>query len=485
MRNSSISTILVAALVWLAPSPVRAQQSLQVPIQFDFLSPGARSLALGSAFVALADDATAAWTNPAGLWNLPDSEISLEGRFQGFEQPFMTGGRLSGAVTGSGQDTVPSAQFAPLKGDRTGLSFLSFLYSTRHLKLAAYRHELLRVDQSFQYDGVFQFEPNLAFTNRDIAFEGRRQIVIDNYGVSVGRQVGPSNRTWGPILIGGGVSMARFSLDYTASSFLHHGTYGPPDPVNQLLARSSQTGDEWAMGATAGVLVPIRGVVTVGAAYRNGPRFAFTSVVTPTTSAQVSADEEFDVPDVLALGIRVGPFTRGSSQVAAAQAQPGALASEPRGPTGTWQVAVEYKRVQNSQLRSSYIASFLRANDPAEKAYAFSIDDSNEFHLGFEYVFNRARVRPALRGGFWYDPDHSLQYSSPTNDLYDERFRTSLSNGKDLWHYTFGLGLVTGTRLEFNVGGDVSSRSTAVSASAIVRFRKAPQPTLPPLDLNP
>ena len=82
-------------------------------------------------------------------------------------------------------------------------------------------------------------------------------------------------------------------------------------------------------------------------------------------------------------------------------------------------------------------------------------------------------------------PDHSVQYSSPaTNDLYDERFRASLSTGKDLMHYTFGLGLVTSRQLEFNFAGDVTSRSTVISASAIVRFRKAPPkpPDLPPLE---
>jgi hypothetical protein len=59
---------------------------------------------------------------------------------------------------------------------------------------ATYRHELLRVDQSFRYDGVFRYEPIVGFDNRDIAFEGRRQIVIDNYVISVGRQIGPSMR---------------------------------------------------------------------------------------------------------------------------------------------------------------------------------------------------------------------------------------------------------------------------------------------------
>ena len=480
MRNSSIRAALVASVVLLAPLSARGQQSLQVPIQFDFLSPGARSLALGSAFVAMADDATAAWTNPAGLWYLTDSEVSMEGRFQQFEQPFMTGGRLSGDLTRSLTDVIAGPQFLPLEGDRTGLSFLSGLYYNRHVRLAAYRHELLRVDQSFSYDGVLQFEPNLQYDNRDIAFEGHRKIVIDNYGVSAGRRLAPSsNRWWGGVLVGAGVSMARFSLNYTASTFLHRSLYDVPDP-SQWLARSAQTGDEWAVAATAGVLVPVHSRVTFGAAYRHGPTFDFTSVVTPRTSAQVSAEERFDVPDVVAVGLRLGAFTRGASSSAGA-AQPASAAE----PSGTWGLLVEYKRVQNSQLRSSYIASYLRANDPAEKAFAFSIDDSNEIHLGAEYQFSRKRGKPTLRGGIWYDPDHSLQYSSPTNDLYDERFRTSLSNGKDLWHYTFGLGLSRRGILDFNFGGDATSRSLVISASAIVRFRKSSQPVLPPLELNP
>ena len=39
-------------------------------IPFSFSNPGARSLGMGGAFVGLADDATAAYTNPAGLTQL-------------------------------------------------------------------------------------------------------------------------------------------------------------------------------------------------------------------------------------------------------------------------------------------------------------------------------------------------------------------------------------------------------------------------------
>ena len=41
---------VVFACAALLPADVLAQTSLQIPLQFDFLNPGAKSLALGGAF---------------------------------------------------------------------------------------------------------------------------------------------------------------------------------------------------------------------------------------------------------------------------------------------------------------------------------------------------------------------------------------------------------------------------------------------------
>src|SRR5213078_79054 len=49
-------------------------------LQFNFGNPGARSLGMGGAFLGLADDASAAEANPAGLTILRKPEVSIEGR---------------------------------------------------------------------------------------------------------------------------------------------------------------------------------------------------------------------------------------------------------------------------------------------------------------------------------------------------------------------------------------------------------------------
>ena len=87
-------------LRWLAfaacvSAPIAAQntdiQSVQ-GLQFNFSNPGARSLGMGGAFLGLADDASAAEANPAGLTILAKREISIEVRYYGEQQVLPTAG---------------------------------------------------------------------------------------------------------------------------------------------------------------------------------------------------------------------------------------------------------------------------------------------------------------------------------------------------------------------------------------------------------
>jgi len=63
--------------------PVFAQQleRLEIPSSFNPVGSGARALGMGGAFIAVADDATAASWNPGGLIQLETPEISVVGGF--------------------------------------------------------------------------------------------------------------------------------------------------------------------------------------------------------------------------------------------------------------------------------------------------------------------------------------------------------------------------------------------------------------------
>ena len=103
-------------------------QVLPTTLEFSFSNPGARSMGLGGAFVALADDATAAFANPAGLVQLSRPEISIEGLSWSYSNPFTEGGRLTGQPTGILLDHTPGLRTGRSSSDLSGLSFLSFVY---------------------------------------------------------------------------------------------------------------------------------------------------------------------------------------------------------------------------------------------------------------------------------------------------------------------------------------------------------------------
>jgi long-chain fatty acid transport protein len=432
----TIQSLVVAVAVGVVCSapPAAAQSSLQVPIQFDFLSPGARSLALGSAFVGLADDATAAWVNPAGLLELTKPEVSVEGRHRRLDQPFLVGGRLSGQPTGTLQDTLAGPDFANIRDSGTGATFSSFVYPKGRFRIAAYRHEPIRVRQDFSSRGVFQ---SRGFDVRDTAFSGQRTLDITTYGVSVAQ-------AWRKLWLGGGLSINQFSLGFEFDRYLHESPYGAPDPRLSVF-HFSQAGDGASVGVVVGVLIPVSTTTKVGASYRRMSSFEFSSLPGGLLGSQQRTTANFNVPDVLAAGL--------STHVGDALL-----------------ITAEYKRVFHSQLRADYVTVLVNQGESRDRADRFTIADANEVHAGAEYLLP-LRTDPRLRAGLWFDPDHSVHFApTPANDLLDERIAVSLSSGRDLWHSTFGASVTVHPRVELSVGVDHSARSLLVSTSAIVRF---------------
>jgi hypothetical protein len=79
VRPMRIALALLAAAAGLAGSAAAQTNDEIFPqFQWNFASPGARANAMGQAFIGVADDATAATTNPAGLVNLTRPQVYLE-----------------------------------------------------------------------------------------------------------------------------------------------------------------------------------------------------------------------------------------------------------------------------------------------------------------------------------------------------------------------------------------------------------------------
>jgi hypothetical protein len=135
-----------------------------------FTNPGARSIGLGGAFAAIADDATAAFANPAGLVQILRPEISMELRF-----------------TASYNDT----EFDPDQGI-SGLGFFSFVFPARRWALALYSHQMGSV--AFGYDGLES--PVSEFTVRSYATAAAIEIT-ENLSLGAGLSYFNGDRSQG------------------------------------------------------------------------------------------------------------------------------------------------------------------------------------------------------------------------------------------------------------------------------------------------
>src|SRR5206468_9604725 len=125
-------------LIALVALPAAAQntdiESLS-GLQFNFGNPGARSLGMGGAFLGLADDASAAEANPAGLTILRKPEISIEGRNFEEQQLFTTSGVYPKVVRSA---------FTHYS-QRADLTFASIVVPVKNrFTFGAYYHEPLR-----------------------------------------------------------------------------------------------------------------------------------------------------------------------------------------------------------------------------------------------------------------------------------------------------------------------------------------------------
>ncbi len=79
LKSFLTAATIAACLVHPRPTTGQVLQRVEIPSSFNPVGSGARALGMGGAFIAVADDATAASWNPGGLIQLERPELSLVG----------------------------------------------------------------------------------------------------------------------------------------------------------------------------------------------------------------------------------------------------------------------------------------------------------------------------------------------------------------------------------------------------------------------
>ncbi len=428
-----IATAVAIGLVSMAGSAFAiTDNEANASLPFSFSNPGARALGMGGAFLGLADDASAAYANPAGLTQLVSPEVSAEVRSVSTNTRWLNGGSAqyngfnSSGLNYSSQD------------DRTNsLRSFSFVYPGERVSFAVYRYEVINYDSSFESAGaVTTTGDGSGYTGNVFAYDVNTSFGVDTYGVAMGFKANDR------LSFGLGINYYLLDIRTTTDRF------SPAD--GSQLSREANLNGGGKIGFTLGARMALTEWLSAGLSYRHAPALGYDAILSSPNfpGETIKAATELNVPDVFGVGLSVRP-------------------------SEAWVINLDVSRVYYSQVTDKMVSLF--NTDRATGLDPLKLDDGTEVRLGAEYTF--ATTHPfSLRAGVWRDPAHELVYrgNPPTFDPATqdpEANAVTFSSGRkgSQTHYAFGAGMAF-SRFQIDVGADFSDSTDTVSASGVFRF---------------
>ncbi len=264
------SSLLAAVILALVPATARALvvSGPDILPDFQFNNPGARSNAMGGAFIGVADDATAAFANPAGLTILTRAESSIE---------FKSSVHTSQLYLENGE----RYQF-----DHTafGTSFIAYAAPRGKSAIALYRHELVNLSEKVE---KISYTPNISTRLVDSELD----IKAVTYGAGFAARIAD------PLSLG-------FSVGFTTMDYYYLSSYTVATNRSSFGTNSRVNSTASAENYTASILYSPADFLNIGAVYCYGPEFETTY----TDASGNGVKNVVNVPDMYGAGIslRIG-----------------------------------------------------------------------------------------------------------------------------------------------------------------------------------
>ena len=465
MRKFALALALIALPAAAQNVDIEALSGLQ----FNFGNPGARSLGMGGAFLGLADDASAAEANPAGLTILRKPEVSVEVRNYVEQQLFTTSGTYPDLVR------TPFTHYS----DRVVVTFASAVFPIKNkFTVGAYYHEPLNNEGGGVVAPTRDELTGLPKTNlpdfylpiengvpiggpiSEAQCEARRnetnnpfscfQYIVNpfvsvlsvrqrTFGVTGAWQIHPKFSVGATVRHQRFLESAltlRFTTQFETDSLAIQATAREKNGQVDLVEETDTTfaaGFKW---------VPTD-KISVGGVYKKGPTFSaplFAADANTNFDFVTLANTKFHIPDIMGLGVSVRPMQ--------------ALT-----------VNVDAVRVKYSNLVDDFVAT---VSDVSAVDYPFISKDVTEVHVGAEY-FVATKTPFALRAGYWRDPAHSIEWNGPLNrpDFVAEALLYPKDDAQN--HISVGAGIAW-PRFQIDAAYDSSEHYKVGSISMVTRF---------------
>jgi long-chain fatty acid transport protein len=464
----------------LVPSSARAQtdSALLSKVSFNLTNPGGKSLAMGGAFTAIADDATAALANPAGLGLISSVEFALSGK-----SSVDTLGLATARSTATGSLTAPYPGIDASNVDQDARSS-SFDFAGVVVPLGGRFVAALTYAENLRFEGdagpegyeYFELRDNRSggATRRDYLYTFREFGGVHLTNRLLGFSL--AYRLTERIRIGGGVTLNRPSFDLDGDAAGPHRivstTYLSPTATETKTVDMAVNG---VSGTKAGYILGLHmdllpdGALTLGAVYRSSPRNNGTLVLSgdvPSSLAdQTSRPFTFRVPRDASLGLAAHPM-----------------------PGLTLAVEVQWVAYGDIFDRPLPVVSYAGLVGPSP---GFPVTDVLADvspapdvwipRIGLEYVASAKGARLAFRLGYHREPAHGVTASLAARDssgvpfpITDPPYSSSVASvfdgGRADDRFTGGLGVTIARSLSIDVGYDVGRASRQLAASLFYRF---------------
>lgn len=419
--------------------------------RFNFINPGGRASGMGQAYIAMADDATGAETNPAGLCALVKPQFFVEGRY--IRNRF--GNIDPASATRVRYQDIWTGKFSP--------TFLSVVFPRKQWAFSLYRQELAnysisKVQPSVLFEDVRVLIPPPSRPVQVNQFSTDLTLKAVNWGFSLSRR-------WGErINVGLSARATELSLDSletTPGMFLNPFQYYLPDGQTEAVLHRT-TGSSLAWSFVVGGIFKPYDWLRIGAVYRSGSRHAFTAnfnvnIFDNSTHQPIWSQEAFDVHVPRRYGVGVAVL-----------------------PTERLAVTFDLIRIDYSQMTPPFVGYIQKE---FRDDYAF--EDGVSLRMGAEYTFFWRRVPVSIRGGYYTDPDNSLHYVGDRNfddalpylgrmypigeviDNYPKLQSVMFPRAGTDHHFTAGVGMTLKTHFQFEFAADLSGDRTNLVLSIL------------------
>lgn len=395
MRRTLLAVLIVLGCFTFAPSASAQQPVLSggkgTPLKnFPIYPVGARPLGMGGAFIALADDVSATYWNPAGLAYLPRPELTLQGMFidYEFERPF-SGSYQTDLGTGA---TTNNLEYRTYSESKVAPSLVGFVYPNRILPFG------ISIARTVDYTEEWTSE-NIQLTGapfRPLVVEG--EVAATNVNFSFARSLSP---TWN----------LGINLKYTFFEFRTSGVQFSDQATFVWDLESSGGGFSFDIGT----IVEVSPSVSLGMVFRWGEQINYDERFFNSTEMPVF-EELKEFPSKLGLGV-------------------------------TWFIIPELTLNGDVYyVRNSRLAEHINLPAYTDGEDRLELSDGIEAHVGVEWVYNFGDVHNiALRGGAYYEPSYFVTYErsdslEPEDVSFEDQLEILFPEGDDLFHITAGFG---------------------------------------------